>query len=394
MPFPVPPILAGLLALGVCGITSCSKPAVVAPPEKVIFPIGGFSTVPERDQAAGFTLAGPVYSKEKEILARCEAVGLPFIYPVGVRLDFLGKKGGPAVTTLDVESLRNQIRDQVAEVATSPTIVAWYLRPEELRHWMPLEMEYLRVASETIREADPQKRPVWMYEPNHRNVEALEKTLPYQQICGKGLYANYTGRKNGRAWIAWSLSQQKKAVASSNHNAALMAVLEMFQSPADEDRQLIRIWVRHDSYTALLNGAKMITIFSFAKRKDFDAWGDYYSAYSEVARELNDSPSLGAVFLRGKNLPSPPLRVIEGPSTVRVMASKKEPVVKVPSFQAQVLTYQNQAYLFIVNSSSSPLILEIGDSSGWKPIFSGQPIWRSARLALTPWEVAAFHRLL
>ena len=127
-----------------------------------VFPIGGFSPNPEQDKAAGFTLAGPVYSRKNEKLAECEAAGLPFVYPVGVKLDFTAKAGGEEPDHLDFAAIQAEIRQQVEEAASSNSIFAWYLIPEELRYWKPLELEYLRVASETIREADPKKRPVWM----------------------------------------------------------------------------------------------------------------------------------------------------------------------------------------------------------------------------------------
>ena len=271
---------------------------------KDLFPIGGFAPNPAQDLKNGFTIAGPAYRKQEEVFAQCQAEKMPFIYLVGSKIDFLGKKGEPP-ESLNFDAIRNEIREQVAAVADSDTIYAWYLQPEELRFWIPLEMEYLRVASEAIREADPKKRPIWMYEPNHRNRGSLKKTLPYQGIAGKGAYTNFAGRKNERAWVSWSMEQQRQAIADVNPDILPVAVLEMFQEPAPEERPLIRSWVRHDSYASLLGGARAMVIFSFSKRKGFGSREAYYNAYVEVAQELNGESALGKVFLQGKEVESP-----------------------------------------------------------------------------------------
>lgn len=384
-------IPALLLCLLTVALTACKEHREPASLEPVVFPIGGFSPSPARDRAAGFTLAGPSYSKEKERLAESEAAGLPMIYPVGRKIDFLGKKE-PAPESLDIEAIKEDIRTQVREVADSDTIVAWYLRPEELRHWKPLEMDYLRAASEAIREADPKKRPFWMYEPNHRTADALAKTLPYQTIAGKGFYAGYANCGHERAWITWSLGQVHEALAAIGSPAPIWAILEMFQEP--DEAVAIRSWARHDSYAALLGGAKGILVFSFAKRKGFDSWEAYYNAYSEVARELNGPLQLGAVFLRGKPVTPPSIRLAAGEPTTILTGTKSGPKedTPVPSWQAQAYEYGSHAYVFLLNSSPNPITLEIAEH--WEPLFSGQPPLTRGRLNLSPWEVTAFRRAL
>lgn len=384
-------VLIRLLCLPALALTACRESA---PPEPVVFPIGGFSPSPARDRAAGFTLAGPSYSKEKERLAESEAAGLPMVYSVGRKIDFLGKKG-PVPESLDIEAIKEDIRAQIREVAESDAIVAWYLRPEELRYWVPLEMDYLRAASEAIREADPKKRPFWMYEPNHRTADALANTLPYQAIAGKGFYANYSKRQNERAWITWSLGQVHEALAAIHSPAPPWAILEMFQEPGDTTA--IRSWVRHDSYAALLGGAKGILVFSFAKRKGFDSWETYYNAYSEVARELNGPMQLGAVFLRGKPVPPPSIQLVSGEPATILTGTKSGPKedTSVPSWLAQAYGYGNNAHVFLLNSSPHPLILEITEpTKHWDPLFPGQPPLDGNRLNLGPWEVAAFRKPL
>lgn len=379
--------------------TACSEsPQAQSPAPQPVFPIGGFSPKPERDKAAGFTLAGPVYSRKKEMLAECEAVGMPFLYPVGVKLEFSAKAGGEEPDHFDFSAIQAEIRQQVEEVAASNSIFSWYLIPEELRYWKPLELEYLRVASETIREADPKKRPIWMYEPNHRTTGALVKTLPWQQMAGKGLYVNFVGRKNERAWLAWSLNQQKTAMDTGAPDALPLAVPEMFREPDPEDLPLIRTWVRHDSYAALLGGARAIVIYSFANRKGFSARADYYEAYAGVARELNGDLALGPVFLLGQPAAPPAFRLVEGRETTTLSARKSSPTeeIQVPALQTKAYTLNGKNYVFLINSTPEPMTLAFEEKAAWQPVFPDQTalISENNTLKLTPWEVAAFQKPL
>lgn len=396
----IPRLVASAFAMGLA-LTGCEPPvretaeAQPAPAReelpRVVFPIGGFSSVPERDKEAGFTIAGPAYRNKQEVLAQCEAVGLPFIYPIGVEVDFLGRHGD-AVRDLDMEAVRAEVRAQVEEVMESDMIFAWYLTPEELRNWRPLEMEYLEEVSRTIRETDPKQRPVWMYEPNHRGAGSLEKTFPFQQLVGKGFYANYSSRKNERAWIAWSFDAQERARRAVSPEAKSFAVLEMFREPEEDETDLIPAWVRHDCYLSLVSGAEGIVIFSFGRRRNFPSLETYHAAYAEIARELNDEPGIGAVFLEGERVAPPEIEVLSGPESVTLGARRttpKEPV-EVPALYTGAYSIANRDFLFIVNSSPEPMELHWKDAGQWKSVFSADTPEPGAndRLVLPPWGVA------
>ena len=59
-------------------------------------------------------------------------------------------------------------------------------------------MAYLRTMTDTIRALDPEKRPIWMYEPNYRDANSLLQTGRYQYIIGKGFYVNLAGFRDRR----------------------------------------------------------------------------------------------------------------------------------------------------------------------------------------------------
>lgn len=389
--------LAIFIALVLAGCNPAPREdALDSPSESKVFPIGGYSGIPERDKAAGFTIVGPVYGTQRErILEEAEKAGLPCIYTVGMELDFLGKKG-PELTVLDQEAVRAEIRRQVEAVMDHAAITVWYLIPEELRHWKSLEMDYLRIASETIRETDPKKRPVWMYEPGHRDQASLEKTFPYQQLVGKGVYPNYSGRRVERGWVPWTLGQQAGAIQAVNPKAVPYGILEMFKTPKDDfPLEDIPVWVRHDAYAALIAGVQGFVIFSFGNRAGFNSateeYNAYYQAWSEVANELNGPLQLGSVVLAGTPVSPPVFEIASGPQQITLSASKadiKEPV-KIPSISTAAFTWSGKTYWLLVNSSNETMRLTVNGKL-WTPLLEGQPTFNAGDLTLPPLAVAVF----
>ena len=361
-------------------------------PEGDVFPMGGYSPDPERDKAAGFTIAGPSYGRQDadERLAKCEAAGLPFIYPVGLKKADLRTTDGEA-QSVDIAAIQRDIRKQVARVAESKAIYAWYLTPEELRYWRANEMEYLRAASAAIREADPLGRPVWMYEPGHRDLASLEQTFPYQGLAGKGMYVEYAGYGNQRGWLRWAYAQQREAVQAMKSRMVSFAVLEMFRNAPGLIG--IRDAVRHDCYASLLEGAEGIMVFSFTRRSSFHDRAAFYEAYAEVAKELTQGRKLGTVFLRGKEVEGPGFEVVSGAKEVRFEVGPKAErlEVKLPSLRWKTLLWQGQQYLFVVNSAAEPVTIRWLTNTMGEPLWTAQPkISSEGMLTLEPWQVAGF----
>lgn len=367
-------------------------------PHGDLFPISGYGPQAERDQQAGFSLSGPGRrDRVAKQLAECERLQMPFIYPVGVtKLQIRGEHGHGV--QLSEDEIREGLTKQIAPVVHSTAIYAWNLHPEELRYWRQNELDYLRIASQIIHELDPLKRPVWMYEPGHRNRESLEHTLPWQQIAGKGVYTNYAGFRDHRSWVGWTMDQQNQAIAAANPGILPFAVLEMFQEPPEEMVSMIPTWVRHDGYASLLEGVKGIVVFSFGKRSGFPSWNSYYQAYSNLAEELNGDLKLGVVFLRGEHQPIPKYSIRSGPKTTPLSVRNGKELLKLerPSLKLKSLAWNGDRYLFVVNSSQEAIHLRFNAKQQSTPLLQGQPTWEedSQSLHLPPLGVAGFKEKL
>jgi hypothetical protein len=326
-----------------------------------MFSVGGISEgrAPEQEiqdalkrvKADGFTMIGPQYELNDRIVGDAKAFGLKAVYTVGLPYKF-HEKPPPTFTAKDVEE---GIKQQVLKVAKHPEIAWWYLQPEELRYWRANEMLYLETAANTIRRTDPLKRPVWMYDPGHRVADGLAHTVRHLDISGKGLYTNYSGQRDSRIWVRWSIEQEIKAIRQANPSAIPIAVPEMFQQPEPDHLSMIPKWVRHDVYLSLISGAKGVVVFSRRKRPTLAAHEAYYEAYAQVARELCGRLGLGQVFLFGEQRTAVKVDVVDGPRQISPKEGTggiRPPAKTYPPVSILDVAYRKDRYLIAVNSAN------------------------------------------
>ncbi|MGB1258591.1 MAG: hypothetical protein ACPG6P_00940 [Akkermansiaceae bacterium] len=341
-------------------------------PQGKAFPFMGYSGVPARDAVFGFSVAGPSYGKQEAPLRHAQEAGLPYPYLISIKMDFLSKKP----LRLSEKEIHDQITKQVKAVVDNQSICWWYLGPEELRHWRKNEMDYLRIATAAIRAADPHNRPIWMYEPNHRNAASLTETGKYQDIIGKGFYCNLAGFQNSRVWIKWSMQQQTEAAAAlekaDGRKRTPLVMPELCADPKDPAHDhLIPKWTRHDVYLGLMCGGKGVAIWSlFPRREVSRTWQLWYDSYAHLANELTGSRKLGQVFLHGKKTNKYPLSILSGPKEIAMVKGSKnnlesrtssedemkEKALKFPALTVSEYHYEGSTYVFICNSSSSDTI--------------------------------------
>jgi hypothetical protein len=368
----------------------------------------GYSGDPARDLANGFTLSGPVYGDQRPYLDRCFTNGWPVIAHVGPNITFRDKD--PAKYKMDPDGLRRDVTEQVKGLAVHKQIAWWAIRPEELRPWRTDEMQYLTIVCETVRQNDPLERPIYLYNPNHRDAGSLTPIARHVDVLAKGCYVNLVGRKRDRAWVRWSVEQEVEALRAAGRTDAIPLVMpELCRDPEPNEDAEIRAWVRHDVYLGLASGAKGVLIWSLFKRREVSrTWQLWYDAYSECAQELNGELGLSQVFLfgeRAKTLTVEPTRAPaaatvtlggEAEPTTTSDQERKQREVEVPSWTASEFAYGGRHWLFLINSANAPASFRL---SGWpresqvSDAFSGEKISIQAngsrKLQLPAYAVAA-----
>jgi hypothetical protein len=265
----------------------------------------------------------------------------------------------------------------VAELAARREIVWWAIQPEELRPWRGDEMLYLETVAEAIRAADPLQRPLFLYNPNHRDAGTLEPIARHVDVVAKGCYVNSAGKKRHRAWVRWSVEQELEAIRRAGRPGAIALVMpELCQDPPPGEEGEIRAWVRHDVYLGLASGAKGVLIWSLFKRPAVrKTWQEWYDAYVGCARELNGERALGRVFLFGRrctDLRVEPVALPDGAGQIELggdaepatssPAERAARTVDAPGWTAVELAYENRRYLFVINSGNGPAKFAV---DGW-----------------------------
>lgn len=338
----------------------------------------------------GVSAVGPYYGRQglNRELEKARAAQLPLLYAIGPKIDFLGTE------MPDIAAATELLRAEVASAVKQTGIGAWALSTEELRHWRPAEMQWLEQATAIIRNSDPLKRPIFMYEPNHRGTESLVKTSRYLDLIAKGAYANHVGMQSKRTWVRWSVEQAVEAAKqSSNIPIAVLWMARDQETP--EDIAAIRKWARHDVYLSLVTGAKGIIVWSgFNKRPGFRRhFRDFYEGYLSAAHDLNIDPGLGRVFLRGITGTDITASVTYGPATQKFRYRDKK--YTYPTISIKQLRLDDQHYLFVVNSASEACRVQLKGLPDNRSILNAltkQPatIAADGEISMTAYDVQIF----
>lgn len=349
-------------------------------PASGIYPQGrklaymGYSGEPARDLTNGFTVAGPVYGNELPYILRCVSNGWPVVAQIGLPIKFTAAKSNAIVP--EKAALERVIQERVQALVAFTNITWWAVTPEELRPWAAKEMNYLETVCTTIRRADPLHRPIYLYNPNHRDAHTLAPIARQVDIVAKGTYVNSVGRERERAWVRWSVEQEIAAIRAAGRPGAIPLLNpELCKDPEPAEDGKIRTWVRHDIYLGLASGAKGVLIWSLFQRSEVRrTWQLWYDAYAECGRELNGPRGLAQVFLFGSPRSDLKIHQLDGEATVlltlggRVEAGttseqeRSTRSIQVPAWTSAEFAYGDSRWLFLINSANSPSRFEI---TGW-----------------------------
>ena len=362
-------------------------------PQGRIFPIAGFQGASLKKLSEdGFTVAGPGYGANVARLHKqTKELQIPAFFQISAVQDgktVTMKSFNDKAFTPDWKQIEASFAEQIRKADREyPTIVYWYIMPEELRWWKKKEMKYLELFHKAVQENDPKKRPVWMYIPNHYGPSAYPKYLPYLDIIGKGMYVNYSGNRNTRNWVRWSSEGQAEAVKNAKGKFAI-CVPELFQNPPEGEEEKIPAWVRHDVYLSLACGSKGVVIFSLSHRPSLkkEIHARYYAAYIEVAKELTGKDGLGQVYLFGKVCQD-----IKGEAlgAEKLTAKTGAKTYESPAVKMSEHLYRGARYLTIVNSAEKPVAFQVsGIPAGlqMRDCLTGEKIF-SLEFELKPLEV-------
>jgi len=371
----------------------------------------GYSGQAARDLRNGFNVAGPQYgARNEQQLTACAEAKIPVIAHIS---PFPGNVNGSweVAAKLSQAEVYERVSEHVKRLTSHPTIIMWAIIPEELRPWRKDEMEYLQVVIAAIRAHDPKQRPIFLYNPNHRDTQSLAPIARHLDVIGKGCYTNLAGHQDNRAWVRWSVEQVAAAAAAGRAGSWPIVMPELCKDPAPADRALIPTWVKHDCYLGLMSGAKGMLLWSLHPRSEVkETWKQWYDAYAGLGKELNRPDGLGKVFLFGEARDDLKVTTVEKRMPFPLGKSARtalEDTTTLPREGTKGMLhpwtkteYQlgSTRYVFLANSIPEATTFQIaGLPSGGlalQDIFSGSEIelprsGQPLELKLNPWEVRA-----
>lgn len=355
-------------------------PAADLPADKLypagrIFPITGFSPPDGLDlNRFGFSLAGPAYGGETGMInlaKRPEISTMPLVWQLNVT--YKGRamngvqsfeaiyKSKEAIDWTEMEKSMTRAVELGLKTAGN-RIWLWAVTPEELRWWKPDEMEYLRRFAAVIRRVDKKQRMVWMYIPGHYGKTSLDHYTGILDVLAQGYYP-----RHGKTELVWCRNHSENlrdAAADSPRKPLVGIVPGMYIQPTRQDTDAICTWVRHDVFVPLIHGAKLVIIFSLAERRNFNAHGEYFFAYSDIAKKLTAPGGIGEVILFGKVENDLHFTVTSGPAETAYKVTDRKtrkPVVKkvYPTLVWRDLRHSSGRFCVAASSNPQPVTAEL-----------------------------------
>lgn len=361
-------------------------------PQQIVF--AGYSGKPEQDKEVGFSVAGPVYGNQDAHLKECARVGIPAMAQINFSKTIFD-------APLDKVAIDASVAEQMKHLDSLAKIYYWCIQPEEVRPWRVREMEFLQIVADSIRKHDTTGRPVFHYQPNHRDANTLKPIAKDVNIVGKGCYVNSAGYKDKRAWVRWSVEQMLASMEGSKNAKLCWVMPELCKDPDLEDVEKIRRWARHDVYLGLATGAKGVLIWSLFPRKEVKkTWQQWYDAYAECARELNGPNGIAKIFLNAKPIDR---YSVEGGDSVQATRSGSELEANTSLAEEgkdqqhhpltiKAFELEGSQYIILVNSTPTTRTVTIKGASPSQEVdvFLSDRLRRDQGmkdLELEPWEV-------
>lgn len=392
-------LLIGLLVVSFPGSTLAAEffeGPVASPAEPMHFGIYSVLTLDKGENnmarvADGFfTAAGPYYLDESNPLVdpsgfqsrvdEAESYGLSYMahmppHPEVVN-DTTGAIRPNSMSGIPEADLRQHVRnvinavDLIASIPIVPPVGAWFIEPEELRHWHTEEMNYLAVVADEIHNHDSYGRPATMYNANNLSVANLE-LVGGQGIdwTVMGIYATGVTFDTRGPYIAERIRRIISATNVSSTTPIPVFELSHDYDPVDLSglqtalgnasvAETIGHVIRHDVYQGLIAGIRGVQIWSGCNcRIELTTYSEQIEGYISVASDINGELALKDVFVQGQHRSDFIVNQLTGPTTV------SDGVTTIPTVGIRDFAYGTARYVFLINSSNTSLNIEVSASA-------------------------------
>jgi hypothetical protein len=286
------------------------------------------------------------------------------------------------------------------------TNLAWWSLPEEMRSWMPTELQLLGDYTSWTRANDPQQRPTFEYTPNNRAASEISHIVPTVDVIGLSCYCEFIGMPH--AWVRYKVQE------AGLHGIALAGKTAGNDYLAGQKTPVAVLYCAkaagvnsptnmptpsqtyHDFWSAIASGARGISVFAYWHGlHDDPSLTNNLQQLNLAASQITGSEKLGDVVLFGAPNTNVTVSIISGPSqTVSFQPPNETNSFQYPSVNVLCKTWARNVYVIAVNSTDQPVTATISNlpsvaASAALPFESRSVTMTNGGLAdtLPPWGV-------
>jgi hypothetical protein len=274
----------------------------------------------------------------------------------------------PAFGTVDsgrTEWADGDVAAWIGALAANANIAYWDL-PEELRYWLPNELQVVQDYAAWTRTYDPWLRPNFMYIPGHYTQTDVQQYVPYLDIISASAYADNAGMPH--AWVRWRMEETLRGIAQAggvigsdylNGEKTSVGIVQLFVGSNGVIPTADQTY--HDFWQLIVSGAKGIFVFSYARRNDQSgALLPNWNRLRQAAAQLMGPEQLGAMVLYGQPVTDVTVTVRSGPAqTVSFIPFGYHTPFQFPSIHVFCQQWNGSTYLIAVNSTDQNVTASI-----------------------------------
>ena len=249
----------------------------------------------------------------------------------------------------------SQVADAVSARAATGW-AAWWDLPEEMRWWIPSEMEVVTSYSSWTRFYDPGQRPNLMYIPSHYSTSSVEPYVPFLDVIPASCYTKYAGQPH--AWLRWRMESTVQAIANSGAETGRdylagqktpVAYLELYTGSLGMTPE----GSYHDFWQAIVSGARGLLVYAHAYRDDSPNLFSCWAQLCEAARRLTGPEDLEDALLYGAKQDGITIQVLSGPERTPAFDTADAQTIDFPTIDSLAVVLGEELFLIAVSSAEA-----------------------------------------
>ena len=266
---------------------------------------------------------------------------------------------GGDVSTNFVEWSQAQVQAWIQGSLTNNNI-AWWDMPEEMRSWMPTEVQLLKDYRAWIQLYDTNgRRPTYEYTPNNRYVSTQIGVVTNVDIIGASCYCEAAGQPH--AWVRYKVAESGvhavtlggRTIGSNYLSGQKTVVSVLYLADPGNGSLPTPQQSYHDVWSSIASGAQGVTVWAYWHGvNDNPVLTNNLNQFNLAASQISGS-EIGSVILYGTPSTNVNFIVTAGPTNTDSFNPGDGTNWQYSSLNVLCKTWANNVYVIAVNSTSN-----------------------------------------